>query len=237
MIRVRTQDTAERIGRALDLIPPRVRDLLGDLHFFEGDPHFAGLHVHAYGTNYWTGKQVRYRDTAHCSYARYQNLTRAARRTTVCLPQLYCGRRDSYPSVAVILHEIGHALQDRLEHRGEIPHHRERVIYDPSTPGEVYEWISAGILPPVLTMTDYQPHSHVEQFAEGFMIWLHPTLRFGKHGLAAPQLYRTSPDTWRSPWTRSRGDNRFLLAFFNELAGWPADTPPRALRSGSSSHQ
>jgi hypothetical protein len=26
------------------------------------------------------------------------------------------------------------------------------------------------------------------------------------------------------------GDNRELLAFFNQLAGWPSDLPPRALR-------
>ena len=234
MNRIRTQDTAERIGRALRLVPERILERMGPPDFFEGDAALAGLCPGGTFTSRWhDGQRERvqtfdYRDSAYFLRAHGQPVPRARRSPTVVLPQRWCGGRDRYPSVKVILHEMGHALQRQLSGQNDGHEERRRVLWDPKR-REVIEWYSFGLFPNMARagFTTYEPDSYDEQFAEAFAIWLHPTLHQGRE-LAATWFYREDPDMVTMG--GQPASNRCVLAFFNELAGLPSDTPPVALR-------
>jgi hypothetical protein len=65
-------------------------------------------------------------------------------------------------------------------------------------------------------LTSYKPDLYSEQFSEGLALWLLPKEKLGGRYCNGPErLMETA---------------RELLAFFNELVGWPADQAPLALR-------
>lgn len=100
MQRVTSQRHAEPVGRALDLLPRRVRELAGHCDVFCGDPLFGGLHP-----TETTPDGRSYRDQAHvCLPGHVRD-----RRVTVVLPVV--------EPVTTVLHELGHVVHCELERR------------------------------------------------------------------------------------------------------------------------
>jgi hypothetical protein len=103
MERIRGHDAGELISTALDWLPRSLARRLGFVHFFVGDPVFAGLHqieVAADGGSF--------RTTAQYVPEYLQNhRPRSARRGTIVLP--FGPRR-----MDMVVHELGHALDDVL---------------------------------------------------------------------------------------------------------------------------
>ena len=100
MIRVPTFTNTELVKRTLDTLPKGIREKLGQVDFwFAIDPLFGGLH----GFDD-TGDGRSYRNTSHCNYEHHVR----DRRTTVAL--LDGDENDEL----VILHELGHVLDERL---------------------------------------------------------------------------------------------------------------------------
>jgi len=90
---------------ALAWLPKSLARRLGFVHFFIGDPVFAGLHefeVADDGGSYRTAAQ-------YVSESCQTHRPRSARRATIVLP--------SGPGrTATVIHELGHALDDVLEY-------------------------------------------------------------------------------------------------------------------------
>jgi hypothetical protein len=90
---------------ALHWLPKSVATRLGFVHFFMGDPVFAGLHefeVADDGSSYRTAAQY----VSECCQS---HRPRSARRPTIVLP--------SGPGrTATVVHELGHALDEVLGH-------------------------------------------------------------------------------------------------------------------------
>lgn len=105
MHRIRTQRQAEHIAVALTWIPDGILPLIEGTDFLVGvDPIFAGLHD--FETTF-DGRS--YRQTAHCVYGYHQeHLAARHRKTTVAIP-------EGFTSTAVIVHELGHALDEVLD--------------------------------------------------------------------------------------------------------------------------
>lgn len=101
MNRLMSYEQGELIGRAFGVIPAAISDRLRDVEFLTGtDPVFAGLH------RYETTLDGRaYRKTAHTSH-RHHSLDGT---TTIVLPVL--------ESTFVVVHELGHALDELLGYR------------------------------------------------------------------------------------------------------------------------
>lgn len=92
----------EPIGRALDLIGPTLTAHIGPVRWFTSDPIFAGLHRYSTTTD-----DRSYRVTGHCCYPHhFAHRPAIDRVTTIVLPVP--------PSVATVVHELGHALDHRL---------------------------------------------------------------------------------------------------------------------------
>ena len=96
---------SESISYAFSLLPNAIRNRLQYTHFLTGvDPIWVGLH------NYIdTGDGRSYHNTAHVSYP--WNAINKHGQTTVVLPLL----KDAHPYV--IIHELGHCLDEILEFR------------------------------------------------------------------------------------------------------------------------
>lgn len=103
MERIRGHDAGELLSMALNWLPESVARRLGFVHFFVGDPVFAGLHrfdVAADGGSFRTASQyVPERLQSH--------RPRSARRATIVLPN-GPGRTET------VVHELGHALDEVL---------------------------------------------------------------------------------------------------------------------------
>jgi hypothetical protein len=101
--RIRGHDAGELLSMALNWLPESVAGRLGFVHFFVGDPVFAGLHrfeVAADGGSFRTVSQyVPARLQSH--------RPRSARRATIVLPN-GPGRTET------VVHELGHALDEVL---------------------------------------------------------------------------------------------------------------------------
>lgn len=101
--RIRGHDTGELLSMALDWLPESVATRLRFVHFFIGDPVFAGLHefeVADDGGSYRTAAQ-------YVSECLQRHRPRSARRATIVLP-FGPGR------TATVVHELGHALDEVL---------------------------------------------------------------------------------------------------------------------------
>lgn len=102
---------AEAVGRALRLIPPRVRQLVGCAWAIGVDPVFAGIHR-------WpdTEDGRSFAETAHCLYPSGQRHRPAADRLVRVVLPTYPARRRQQPwwRVRVVVHELGHVLDWRL---------------------------------------------------------------------------------------------------------------------------
>ncbi len=216
-----TSDCAERVGIALSLIPDRIRGRIGPVDIREDHPAHVGVAwggvVHDEHLDLFTaGTHAFFSDPA----IHQAHLARTRRRPVVWLP-----RTDLWtPTIATILHELGHALWFAIFE----PHRHERVYWDPGQRTVRVAHVT-GLMPSMLALTNYERMCMLEQFAEAFALWLLPVGRDRKAGGDATGLYHRSRDltVGEDGW---RFDNRHLLGLFNELAGWPVDTPPRALR-------
>jgi hypothetical protein len=132
MDRVKFGGFSAAIEAAYRLIPSTMHDLIRP-HFLCGtDPVFAGLHDYL---DIVDGRS--YRDTAHVAWEFQQRLPRAHRRTTLVLP--------TSPSMPVMVHELGHVLDERL-----------------------------GFEPEAMSVTWYGQTNRYEAFAEAFTAWVLP---------------------------------------------------------------
>ena len=103
MERIRGRDAGELISIALDWLPRSLARRLGFVHFFVGDPVFAGLHQIEVADDGGS-----FRTTAQYVPEHLQNhRPRSARRGTIVLP--FGPRR-----MDMVVHELGHALDDVL---------------------------------------------------------------------------------------------------------------------------
>ena len=101
--RIRGHDAGELLSIALDWLPARLATRLRFVHFFVGDPVFAGLHqveVADDGGSFRTTAQ-------YVSESLQRHRPRSARRATIVLP-FGPGRTET------IVHELGHALDEVL---------------------------------------------------------------------------------------------------------------------------
>jgi hypothetical protein len=101
--RIRGHDAGELLSMALDWLPQSLATRLGFVHFFMGDPVFAGLHEFEVADDGGS-----YRTAAQYVSERWQShRPRSARRATIVLP---LGPRRT----ATVVHELGHALDEVL---------------------------------------------------------------------------------------------------------------------------
>jgi hypothetical protein len=100
--RIRGHDAGELLSMALDWLPASVATRLGFVHFFMGDPVFAGLHEFEVADD--GVPPDRCPDVSECCQSRRP---RSARRATIVLP-FGPGR------TATVVHELGHALDEVL---------------------------------------------------------------------------------------------------------------------------
>lgn len=102
MKRVRQHRYVEPLAPALELLPPRIAELVRCDVFAGADPVAAGVHrwVDAsYGRSY--------RSTCHVAYEYHQeHLPRDQRAVTLVLPEL--------ATIATVVHELGHVLHAAL---------------------------------------------------------------------------------------------------------------------------
>jgi hypothetical protein len=230
---IRTQDTAERIGRAFELVPPRIRERIGAVDFYEGDAAFAGLTT-AHGTfskaDRGELRTWRYSDSAYYS-GRHRARPRPKDGPMIVLPQIRCRDRRDYPDVYVILHELGHALMYSLVGGARGRDRRTtRCFFDGGLGKVVVKTDFCGIFPSQRGFTSYAPDEHREQFAEAFAHWLHPTAHGARTLRPISRRFYDGPGVLLDYGRRYRCDNRALLAFFNELAGYEGDRKPVMLR-------
>ena len=144
---------ADVINHARRLLPGRLAERLADVHYLTGvDPVFVGLHTDAAHAN-----GGAYADVDHYVRTDHQvALPRARRAPTIVLPGRHC-------SVDIVIHELGHALDDILGHRH---------FADP---------VSA-----------YAKSSWGEAFAEAFTSWLYHGYGYASRPDAATcALFRT----------------------------------------------
>jgi hypothetical protein len=219
-----TRTVAGRIGTAIDLVPPAILERIGPCPFFEGDAVFAGLSAD-YGEFEYErdGRRhvMRHRDSASCFYRRERS---GRYSSAVHIPWAGRGYVGEY-LVGVVLHELGHALWNALIK----PHVRWRVFWSPGD-REVRHIHSSGLVPSMLPFTSYQPRDIGEQFAEAFAMWLAPGSILEATGVDVSAFYRAQTRWAVDDWG-VRTDNRRLLAWLNDLAGWDGDVPPQSLRS------
>lgn len=169
MRRIASHRFAEPITEALGCLPRRIRWMLEDVPILTGvDPVFAGLHTYTD-----TGDGRSYSSTAHVVYPFHQrHLPACARETTVVIPKLD-HRYDRWGTVAMVVHELGHVLDDRLGFTEALP-----------------------------AVNDYAATNRYEAFAVAFQTWvwgpqprywdrrLDPYLALLKDG-RAPALFET----------------------------------------------
>jgi hypothetical protein len=101
--RIQGPDAGELLTMALDWLPKSVATRLGFVHFFVGDPVFAGLHrfeVAEDGGSLRTSPQF-------VTEGQQSHRPRSARRATIVLP-FGPGRTEA------VVHELGHALDELL---------------------------------------------------------------------------------------------------------------------------
>lgn len=116
MDRIRSQREAEAVQYALDLLPGEYPKIFSNVHFFFGDPIFAGLHTYGDLSPEVSGDQtISYRDVAHyCDPRHLYRLPKNLRHPTVILPDTFL---DSYSHpIHTIIHELGHRLRSIIHH-------------------------------------------------------------------------------------------------------------------------
>jgi hypothetical protein len=101
--RIRGHDVGEQLLMALDWLPKSIATRLGFVHFFIGDPVFAGLHELEVADDGGSYRNVAQFVSESCQIHR----PRSARRATIVLPN---GPRKT----ATVVHELGHALDEVL---------------------------------------------------------------------------------------------------------------------------
>ena len=206
-----SQELRERIGYSLGLVPPRIAERIGPVAFAQLRGRFSGLlHPRTDSAGYDDGAWAWFTDPR----TNQSHLPRTQREPVVVLP-------DMRP-VETVLHELGHALWASAV----VPHQRERVYWDRGCGEVTVRPDQSGLVPPCLAFTGYKSGVFSEQFAEAFAIWLLPPERVHRRGVGPDRFYIETDSV--SPWGWRWG-NRGLLAFFNELAGWDWDRPPRGL--------
>lgn len=105
MERIQGRDAGEQLQMALGWLPESLARRLGFVHFFIGDPFFAGLHrfeVADDGGSYRTAAQY----VSECCQS---HRPRSARRPTIVLP-------FGPGNAATVVHELGHALDEVLSY-------------------------------------------------------------------------------------------------------------------------
>lgn len=216
--RVVHADVAERYQLAWELLPPVIADRLVQVPLFEGNVEFAGVCPPLGEFTYQQHSRLRTmrkRDSAMCHWPGPGD----RQGSWISFPGV--GYRGHYMT-GITLHELGHAVWNVVVR----PFQRTRTY--PLWGGHVVRVHprSSGLVPPSRTFTSYQPDNMVEQFAEAFRIWLSPAWLLEAAWEPGRFYVPESPDVneWGVRW-----QNRSLLAFLNELAGWPWDRPPRAL--------
>ncbi len=112
MSRVHDLAPARAIGRALDLIPSHVLDLVGCEFWVGIDPGLAG--IHDYDSHGYSG--CSYKDTAHTVYDYHQEHMASADRTIkVFLPSNESYQWDDDYGLYTVVHELGHVLDYRTD--------------------------------------------------------------------------------------------------------------------------
>lgn len=205
---------AEMIGVALELVPERIIERIGGVRFHEGvvDRSWGGVLDAA--------ALPVYRDAGYAFYScprvHQLGMPKWRREPVITLPD------SGWPSVDTVLHELGHALWYAIVEQLN----RERFIWDPGRRAVVRR-VSSGLAPSIVWFTGYKPTNYSEQFAEAFALWLLPPGSPHRRG-GVERFYASLSCETVDDWG-VRTDNRRLLAWLNELAGWPGDRPPRAL--------
>jgi hypothetical protein len=140
--RVHDSAPARAVGRALDIIPPRLVELVKVEFVIGVDPVFTG--IHSYSDLAIQDQVYSYADTAHCVLDVYQ-MHRPAddRGIKIVLPSNRNYRWDRRAGLSTVIHEFGHAVQDKFN------------LYDQS----------------VIPVSDYAHTNHYEAFAEAFAHW------------------------------------------------------------------
>lgn len=148
MNRVKAGGYAELISAAYEVIPAPIHRLIRPHVLCGTDPKFAGLH------NFQSATYGRsYGDTWHVVYPYHQALPAVRdRRTTVVIPHLVDkaplvrAKYGHHHSVAMMVHELGHVLDESLG-----------FDHDASP------------------VTEYAKTDRAEAFAEAFTAWLIPS--------------------------------------------------------------
>lgn len=154
MNRIRSQREAEVVQAALDMLPGELPRMLSHVHYFFGDPIFAGLHAYGNVDPSVIDQEVSYRDVAHfCDPEMLFRLPKSRRHPTMILPSHFL---TTYADpVHSIVHELGHALHSLIEHTWVVGQH----------------------------VTSYAEVNDWEAFAEFFVTWIVPFGSYGERRL------------------------------------------------------
>jgi hypothetical protein len=146
----------DAIGLALARLTPRLRELAACDFVVGADPGWIGLHR-------WTHSNgVVLADSAHVAWCCHQaHLPRGDRVPTVVLPD------HEYVTVAVVLHELGHVID-------------ERIGFNRHDPDPVSMWARV---------------NRYEAFAEAFELWIAPDLATAAWKKSDRDTRRRSPHT------------------------------------------
>jgi hypothetical protein len=104
--RIQGTDAGEQLSMALNWLPRRLATRLGFVHFFIGDPVFAGLHQFEVAED---GGSLR-TSPQYVTEGQQSHRPRSARRGTIVLP-------FGPARTEAVVHELGHALDDVLGYR------------------------------------------------------------------------------------------------------------------------
>lgn len=154
MDRVRSYAEREAIGVVVRKLPPAIRRRLDGVQVVsEIPPGYLGLHDFRS-----TNDGHSYDRTSHVAWEMHQPLAASDRRTTIVLLD-----GDAFDPL-VVLHELGHALDERLGF----------ASFNPST---------GGARLPMRPLNSYAAQNPSEAFATAFQSWAtrDPTQRFGFH--------------------------------------------------------
>ncbi len=168
MERIRTQRFAESITRGLEMMPERVLELIGPVHWHEGNLYFAGYSDEPAPPEAWA------------CVSSPEHFRWGGRNADRCCTTVE-GLTATLPPVPVI-HELGHCLQFALGSYGGLWSWPIRNMVG---------------LPSIAPLTEYEEEIYSEQFSEAMALWLAPREAIGIHArydAGAERLWNDNPE-------------------------------------------